>query len=45
MKRLTKWVLWGLLVLISVSAVGCHTIRGAGQDVEGAGRAVERATE
>lgn len=43
MNRLAKVILWCLLALISVSAVGCHTIHGAGEDVESAGRAVERA--
>jgi predicted small secreted protein len=45
MNRMAKVVVWCLLVLFSVSVVGCHTIRGAGQDVEGAGEAVQRATE
>ncbi len=46
MSRMAKAVVWCLLVLFSVSVVtGCHTIRGAGEDVEGAGEAVQRATE
>lgn len=45
MARVAKVVVWSLLVLFSVSVVGCHTIRGAGQDVQGAGRAIEHATE
>jgi predicted small secreted protein len=45
MNRMAKGVVWCLLALFSISIAGCHTIHGAGQDVEGAGRAVERATE
>jgi len=45
MNVLAKVILWCLLTLISVSAISCHTVRGAGEDVESAGRAVQRATE
>ena len=46
MTRMAKAVVWCLLTLFSISVVaGCHTIRGAGEDVEGAGKAVQRATE
>jgi len=46
MNRMAKVIAWCLLLAVfSVSVVGCHTIHGAGEDVEGAGRAVERAAE
>lgn len=45
MKRMMTVVVWALLVALTASTVGCHTIRGAGEDVEGAGRAVQRAAE
>ena len=45
MKRVAKVIVWCLLIGFSVSVAGCHTIHGAGQDVQSAGRAVERATE
>jgi len=46
MNRTARVIVWCLLTLFSVSVVaGCHTIRGAGEDVEGAGEAVQRATE
>ena len=45
MNRTAKAIVWGLLVLFSISLAGCHTVQGAGEDVQGAGRAVERATE
>ena len=45
MNHVAKVIVWCLLVLFSISIVGCHTVRGAGEDVQSAGRAVERATE
>jgi len=45
MKCVTKVIVWCLLVLFSFSIVGCNTMRGAGEDVEGAGRAVQRAVD
>ena len=37
--------LWLLLCLSGVLLTGCHTVHGAGEDIEGAGRSIERATE
>ncbi len=34
-----------LLCVLSVLAAGCHTTRGFGQDVQGAGRGIENATK
>ena len=47
MKSLRKIVVWSwsLLFLCSLVLTGCHTVRGAGEDIQGAGRAIERATE
>lgn len=36
---------WLLFCLSSVVLTGCHTVRGAGEDIESAGRTIERATE
>jgi predicted small secreted protein len=47
MKSLGKIVIClGLLLSLgSFVLAGCHTVRGAGEDIQGAGRAVERATD
>jgi predicted small secreted protein len=46
MNRFVKAILlWCLLALLSVSAIGCNTMRGAGEDVENAGEAVQRVAE
>jgi predicted small secreted protein len=37
--------LWLLLCLSGVLLTGCHTVHGAGEDIQGAGRSIERATE
>ncbi len=36
---------WLLLCLSGVALTGCHTVRGAGEDIQSAGRAVEHAAE
>jgi len=41
MNHAAKAIVWCLLVLLSVSAVGCNTMRGAGEDVENVGEAVQ----
>jgi len=42
-----KVVVWSWLVLCLAGIVltGCHTVRGAGEDIQGAGRSIERAAE
>lgn len=41
-----KNILSGLLiVLFLTSLMGCHTIHGAGQDIESAGKSIEKATD
>ena len=45
MKHLRQLLLACLLALFSVSALGCNTIRGAGEDLEKAGEAIEDAIE
>jgi len=45
MSHLRKIVLWCMLFVLGVSAFGCHTVRGAGQDIESAGRAIQRAAQ
>ena len=46
MKAIKK-ILAVLLVgaLFSVAMIGCHTVKGAGKDIESGGRTVERAAE
>ncbi len=34
-----------LMVLLLTVLTGCHTLHGAGEDIEGAGRSIERATD
>lgn len=36
---------WLLLCLGGLTLTGCHTVEGAGEDIQGAGRAIERAAE
>ncbi len=43
-QRVIVWS-WLLLCLGGLALTGCHTIRGAGEDIQGAGRAIERAAE
>ena len=45
MNRLVKVILWCLLAALPACAIGCHTAHGAGQDIAGAGHAIERATD
>ncbi len=41
-----KRIFAGLLLVLLISVLaGCHTIHGAGEDIEGAGRSIERATD
>lgn len=34
-----------LLILCAFFVVGCNTVKGVGQDVQGAGQAIERAAD
>lgn len=34
-----------LMVLFLTVLMGCHTLHGAGQDIESAGKSIERATD
>jgi predicted small secreted protein len=43
MRTLRTIVLWCLLISFCTSLFGCHTIHGAGEDIEAAGRAIEDA--
>jgi predicted small secreted protein len=45
MKRIHKIVLWCLLLVSCLSLFGCHTVRGVGQDIESAGRAISHVGE
>jgi len=39
-------ILAGLLMVILLTVLmGCHTLHGAGEDIEGAGKSIERATD
>jgi predicted small secreted protein len=44
LRKVAVWS-WLLLCLSGVLLTGCHTVRGAGEDIEGAGRSIERATK
>ena len=45
MGRLYRLILWCLLVAFCVSAVGCNTVEGMGQDIERAGEAIQDAVD
>lgn len=45
MKYLRILLLAGLLALAAVTAVGCHTMQGVGEDIEQAGQAIQDAFE
>ncbi len=45
MRRLRQGILGGLLIALSVWLFGCNTIRGAGQDLERAGEAIQSAID
>jgi len=32
------------MALMCVAAIGCHTVHGLGQDIEGGGKAIERSS-
>ncbi len=34
-----------LMAFILISTAACHTVHGVGQDIEGAGKSIERATD
>jgi predicted small secreted protein len=37
-------ILWCLLIVLGLSAVGCNTVRGMGKDIERAGEAIQDAS-
>lgn len=43
MRHLFKVILWFLLAAFCVSAAGCNTMEGLGQDIEEAGQAIQEA--
>lgn len=43
MRYLRILLLAGLLVLAALTAVGCHTMQGVGEDIEQAGQAIQEA--
>lgn len=45
MKKLHKLTAALLAMALLAGAVGCHTIKGAGKDIESAGEAVEESAE
>lgn len=45
MRCLRQWLLWGLLLASCVAAFGCNTLRGAGEDLERAGEAIQDAID
>jgi predicted small secreted protein len=42
-----RFIVWSglLLCLGGIVLTGCHTVQGAGEDIQGAGRSIERAAE
>ena len=45
MKRLHRWISLLVLTPLCFVLLGCNTFRGVGQDIEGAGQAVQKAAE
>ena len=45
MNRLRILFLWLLLVAAAITAVGCNTIEGVGEDLEQAGQAIQDAVD
>jgi entericidin B len=43
MKWAKQVALWLVLVVSGVSLLGCHTVRGAGEDIEHGGEAIQDA--
>ena len=43
-QRVVVWS-WLLLCLSGLVLTGCHTVEGAGEDIQAAGRSIERAAE
>jgi len=43
---MTKKFVLAVLITICITALtGCHTLRGAGQDIESAGESIQKATQ
>ena len=40
-----KFVLAVLITIYITALTGCHTLRGAGQDIESAGESIQKATQ
>ena len=41
-----KNLAFAILIILSIAILtGCHTVHGMGQDIEGAGKSIERATD
>jgi len=45
MKNAFKWVGVAVVTVAAMSATACNTIQGAGQDIESAGKTIEKAAE
>ena len=43
MKLAKKAALWCLLIICIIAISGCNTIRGAGEDIEQGGKAIQNA--
>lgn len=43
MGRLCRFILWCVLLVLSISAFGCNMMRGLGEDIQQAGGALKRA--
>ncbi len=41
MNRMVRVIMWCVLALLSISMVGCNTMRGAGEDVENLGEGMQ----
>ena len=45
MKKFTKPIFTGLVLILSLTLAGCNTLKGMGQDVQKAGSVIENAAK
>jgi predicted small secreted protein len=45
MKNLAKVMIWFALILSCLSSLSCHTVHGVGEDVENAGKEIEKVSK
>lgn len=41
----TKYYVWGVILIALLAITGCNTMEGAGEDVQKAGKSIEKAAD